>query len=114
VAEAAAQRLVGLYGAVARNLIGGVAVEAAHAVLREGALTLEDYWVRRSGRAWFDPDGGVAALEPAAAAMAPLLGWSTARTAQEVAGCLARRAADLAFADGPPVQALYAATAEST
>ena len=38
----------------------------AHAVLHEGALTLEDYWVRRSARAWFDLDGGLAALAPAA------------------------------------------------
>jgi len=66
---------------------GGPAAEAAHAVLIEGALTLEDYWVRRSGRAWFDLDGGLAALTPAADAMAPLLGWSDARIADEIASC---------------------------
>lgn len=89
-------RLVGLYGADAPEIAsagGGPAVEARHAVLSEGAVTLEDYWVRRSARAWFDPDGGVAALAPAAEAMAPLLGWSQADIAREVAGCMARRAA---------------------
>ncbi len=66
---------------------GGPAAEAAHAVLIEGALILEDYWVRRSGRAWFDLDGGLAALAPAAEAMAPLLGWTEARIADEIASC---------------------------
>lgn len=68
------------------------AVEAAHAVTHEGVLTLEDYWVRRSARAWFDLDGGMAALGPAATAMAPLLGWSADRIAQEISGCRAVRA----------------------
>jgi glycerol-3-phosphate dehydrogenase len=96
-----ADRLIGLYGAAAPGLTGGPAAEAAHAVLNEGALTLEDYWVRRSGRAWFDDDGGLAALAPAAKAMAPLLGWDEARIEAEIAGCQARRAADLAeVADG--------------
>ena len=61
-----------LYGTEAMALvIGGVAAEARHAVLKEGALTLEDYWVRRSARARFDLDSGLAALQPAADAMAP-------------------------------------------
>ena len=92
----AADRLVGLYGDGAPTLTGGAAAEAAHAVTHEGALTLEDYWVRRSARAWFDSDGGVSALEPAARAMAPLLGWSEDRIGAEIAACQARRAADLA------------------
>ncbi|HEY1416216.1 MAG TPA: glycerol-3-phosphate dehydrogenase/oxidase [Caulobacteraceae bacterium] len=92
----AADRLIGLYGAVAPGLTDGVAAEATHAVLNEGALHLEDYWVRRSGRAWFDDDGGLAALEPAARAMAPLLGWDETRLKVEIDGCRARRAADLA------------------
>jgi glycerol-3-phosphate dehydrogenase len=66
---------------------GGPAGEAAHAVLVEGALTLEDYWARRSARAWFDPDGGVAALTPAAEAMAPLLGWTEAHKAAQIEAC---------------------------
>jgi glycerol-3-phosphate dehydrogenase len=87
-------RLVGLYGSDAPEIAavgGGPAVEARHAVLSEGAVTLEDYWVRRSARAWFDADGGVAALAPAAEAMAPLLGWSQAEMAREIARCVARR-----------------------
>jgi glycerol-3-phosphate dehydrogenase len=114
VGDAAARRLVGLYGAGAPDLTGGVAAEAAHAVLREGALTLEDYWVRRSGRAWFDPNGGVAALEPAAAAMAPLLDWNAERTAREIAECRARRSADLGFAGPASLQVPYAQTPQTT
>ncbi len=96
ISGGAADRLIGLYGAAAPARTGGAAIEATHAVQNEGALTLEDYWVRRSGRAWFDDDGGLAALEPAARAMAPLLGWDAARTEAEIAGCRARRVADLA------------------
>jgi glycerol-3-phosphate dehydrogenase len=95
-----AERLVSLYGAGALALTDGPAAEAAHAVNHEGALTLEDYWVRRSGRAWFDPDGGMAALEPAARAMAPLLGWDESRVAREIAVCHERRNADLAEVRG--------------
>ena len=98
VAGAAAERLVGLYGSEAAGLAGGAATEAAHAVLREGALTLEDYWVRRSGRAWFDRDGGLEALPLAAEAMAPLLDWSPERVQAEVDHCRRRRESDLAFA----------------
>ena len=58
---AEAERLMMLYGTEAVALVnGGVAAEARHAVLKEGALTLEDYWVRRSARARFDLDGGIA------------------------------------------------------
>ncbi len=85
---------------------GGPAGEAAYAVTYEGALTLEDYWVRRSARAWFDLDAGLSALAPAADAMAPLLGWSEPRRAAEVATCHAMRARDLA-----PLHAERSATA---
>ena len=90
-----AERVVALYGAEAEALAadgGGPSAEAAHAVLHEGALTLEDYWIRRSARAWFDPDGGLAALPVAAAAMAPLLGWSEAERARQIADCHANHA----------------------
>jgi glycerol-3-phosphate dehydrogenase len=59
LAPLAADRLVGLYGGEALAIAeagADPATEAAHAVLAEGALTLEDYWARRSARAWFDPD----------------------------------------------------------
>jgi glycerol-3-phosphate dehydrogenase len=95
----AAERLVGLYGAEAEMLAdsgAGPAVEARHAVLREGALTLEDYWVRRSGRAWFDHNAGLDALEPAAAEMSALLGWPAEETSRQIAACRALHAASLA------------------
>jgi glycerol-3-phosphate dehydrogenase len=65
-------------------------------VLNEGALTLEDYWVRRSARAWFDAEGGMAALAPAAEAMAGLLGWSPDETETQIEACRAVRARNLA------------------
>ena len=84
------ERLVGLYGSEAADLAtagGDAAAGARHAVLHEGALKLEDYWVRRGAHAWFDGDGGRAALGPAAAAMGDLLGWSGERRAAEIAAC---------------------------
>jgi glycerol-3-phosphate dehydrogenase len=81
---------VGLYGSEAPEIFaagGGPAIEARHAVLHEGALTLEDYWVRRSARAWFDTDGGLGALAPAAEAMAGLLGWSETETQRQISLC---------------------------
>ena len=84
------ERLVGLYGSDAPILVaegGDVAAEARRAVLHEGALTLEDYWIRRSARAWFDVSAGLDALPAAAAAMAPLLGWSEPEQAAQIAAC---------------------------
>ena len=66
-----------------------MAAEARRAVLFEGAQRLEDWWVRRSVRAWFSADAGLSALAPAADAMAALLGWDAARTAAEIANCRA-------------------------
>lgn len=86
----AAERLVGLYGDEAADIVaagGDVAAEASRAVTHEGAATLEDYWVRRSARAWFDEGAGLAALAPAAEAMGALLGWSEGRKAAEIARC---------------------------
>ena len=94
----AADRLVGLYGAESEAVVadgGDAAAEARHAVASEGALTLEDYWARRSGRAWFDADGGLGALESAAQAMAGPLGWSPARVTEEIAACRNLHAADM-------------------
>lgn len=97
LADAEADRLLQLYGADALEAVGGPAVEARRAVLCEGAVKLEDYWVRRSARAWFDPDAGLAALEPAAAAMGELLGWSNEERAQQVEECLAIHARSMGF-----------------
>lgn len=89
-----ARRVAQLYGGQALDIFTGAkgpAVEAAHAVLHEGALTLEDYWVRRSARARFDDEGGLAALEPAAKAMAALLGWSEQETIRQIESCREKR-----------------------
>ena len=89
-----AERLARLYGAEAPGLIGSVGeeelvkAEVRQAVHREGALRLEDYWARRSSRAWFDARAGLPVLSQAAAAMAGLLGWDDARTAVEIENCL--------------------------
>ena len=93
------KRLAELYGSEAQSVVadgGDVAAEVRHAVLREGALTLEDYWVRRSARAWFTVDAGEASLEPAAAEMARLLGWDDANTRTQIETCRARHTASLA------------------
>lgn len=85
-----AERLTGLYGDEANEILiagGDVAAEAVRAVTHEGAASLEDYWVRRSARAWFDHGAGLAALAPAAAAMGALLGWDDAVTEAQIAHC---------------------------
>jgi len=86
----AAERLAGLYGDEANEILiagGDVAAEAVRAVTHEGAASLEDYWVRRSARAWFDEGAGLAALAPAAEAMGALLGWDDAMKASQIAQC---------------------------
>ncbi len=91
-----AQRLVLLYGSEAPAAQGGVGAEARHAVQREGAVCLEDYWVRRSARAHFDADGGLAALDDAATAMAPMLGWNDAERHAQIDHCLALHRVEMA------------------
>lgn len=87
------ERLARLYGAEAPDLVrlaaetDLVTAEVQHAVLKEGALRLEDYWARRSSRAWFDHGAGLPVLDRAAGAMADLLGWSAERKAMEIDNC---------------------------
>ena len=96
-----AERLMMLYGTESVALVnGGIPAEARHAVLKEGAMTLEDYWVRRSARARFDLDSGLASLRPAADAMAPLLGWSQGETDRQIDACKALRALERAALGG--------------
>ena len=64
-----------------------VKAEVQQAVQKEGALRLEDYWARRSSRAWFDEGAGVPILNQAATAMAELLGWDDTRKAMEIENC---------------------------
>jgi len=85
-------RLLKLYGSEAHivNQLGkGLDAEVRFAVLIEGAVRLEDYWARRSSRAWFDTDAGMSALEPASQIMKQLLGWSETRRQQEIDHCIA-------------------------
>jgi len=88
-----AERLARLYGAEAPSLLGGagenelVKAEVQHAVQTEGALRLEDYWARRSSRAWFDEGAGLPVLHEAATAMAELLGWDDNRRTMEIDNC---------------------------
>jgi len=85
---AEAERLVALYGSEAPEVVAagaGVAAEAAHAVESEGALTLEDFWVRRSARAWFSDDPAGPSLELAADALAAALDWTATRRDAEMA-----------------------------
>lgn len=94
------RRLVDLYGAEARAIDddgGDVEAEVRHAVRNEGALRLEDYWVRRSARALYDRDAGLSTLEPTSDEMGKLLGWTERRRLDEVAECRARYARDNAL-----------------
>ncbi len=93
-----AERAAQLYGSEAPEVFAeeeGPAAEAEFAVTKEGALTLEDYWVRRSARARFDEEGGIGALGPAAARMAGLLGWTDAERARHIEDCKERRAREM-------------------
>ena len=93
VGDVQAERLARLYGAEAPGLLGNaggdelVKAEVQQAVQKEGALRLEDYWARRSSRAWFDEGAGVPILNQAATAMAELLGWDDTRKAMEIENC---------------------------
>lgn len=83
-------RLAHLYGSEAPDVVdagGNVMAEAEQAVLKEGAVTLEDYWVRRSARAWFDHEGGVKSLEPAADTMGQMLNWSPSEKQRQIDVC---------------------------
>ncbi len=98
--DALSERLVDLYGSEASlvaNSGGGLAAEIEHAVSVEGTLTLTDYWVRRSARAWFTLEPVGSALSEAASIMADRLGWSPDRRNAELAECTSHHTA--AFAD---------------
>ncbi|HWM11484.1 MAG TPA: glycerol-3-phosphate dehydrogenase C-terminal domain-containing protein, partial [Solirubrobacteraceae bacterium] len=90
--------------------------EVVHACTHEGALHLEDVLERRTRLALTAPDRGLAAAEPAAALMAGALGWSAARTRDEVeryrARVVAAHAAEAERDDDAALRAYRAALAE--
>ena len=99
IAVQEAKRLAELYGSEATDVAAEIAseeaaisAEVAQAVQREGALCLDDYWVRRSARAWFSGDPVGESLDQAGIAMAPLLGWDDSRLAAEIQRCRALHA----------------------
>jgi glycerol-3-phosphate dehydrogenase len=98
VPSAEADRLAMLYGSEALTLFAdgwGPAVEAEFAVKSEGALTLEDYWVRRSARSNFDDNGGMDALVSAADTMGTLLNWPEAEKNRQLELCRKRRQTEM-------------------
>lgn len=106
----AARRLVDLWGSEARQIVidsdgepdALLEAEVRHAVLHEGALRLEDHWIRRSARSWFTLDPIGTDLDRAAAEMARLVGWDAERTADEVQHCRQIHAESTACLAGSP------------
>jgi len=100
--EARLERLLGRYGGRLADLLGLIeadpalahpltgaehctAAEVVYAARSEGALHLEDVLHRRLRLAFEVPDRGIAAAEPAARLVAPVLGWDAERTRAEIA-----------------------------
>jgi len=95
-----ARRLVGLYGSEATLIAKSddlIAAEVHAAVTREAACRLQDWWARRSARAWFDNNAGLDHLQHAADVMGKLLGWTEEEKQSEITDC---RAIDAACRDG--------------
>jgi len=96
-----AARLVDVYGVAAKQIVeivreqpdlaeivdpetGAIAAEAVHAVLNEGAFTLEDVLLRRMVVA-LNRDVGLAAAPAVAAVLVARCGWSHERAERELA-----------------------------
>lgn len=93
-----AGRAARLYGSEALEIFAegdDLSAEIRHAVECEGALTLEDYWVRRSARARFEIGGNPGLLTEAAECMGELMGWSESTRTEQVEHCRALRAEEL-------------------
>ncbi len=104
----AAARLARLHGSEAFEIVAHGAdrlvtgqpllrAEVDFAVLREGAVHLEDLLYRRLCSALYVPASREAAVSAAAAQMATLLGWSDAQREAEIARVRGRLAEDLCF-----------------
>jgi glycerol-3-phosphate dehydrogenase len=107
------ERLLGRYGSCVDDLLrlirkrselgrpvegagGYLGAEIVYACTHEGAVRLDDVLARRTRTAIQVRNRGLAAAPYAAQLMAPLLGWSEARTSQEIARYRDAVAADLA------------------
>ncbi len=108
LAPAIAGRLVRSYGTEAGTVAGSAPVaegatlltgEIDRAVDVDGALSLDDVLVRRTGSAWFDPDIDQL-VEPVAAHLAGRLGWSHDEQGSHVTRFRANLSHDLAFVAG--------------
>ncbi|WP_216215191.1 glycerol-3-phosphate dehydrogenase/oxidase [Amycolatopsis aidingensis] len=110
------EHLLGRYGSAVRELLelirqrpelaepipGGqeyLKAEAVYAVTHEGALHLEDLLTRRMRISVEAADRGLAAAPEVAQLVAPVLGWSAARTRREVEHYAERVRAELAAQD---------------
>jgi glycerol-3-phosphate dehydrogenase len=93
--DSKAERLVGLYGAEAAQVValGAEPLQAEGSVLRgevlwalrqEAAQNLEDILYRRTRAALYQPAEAVAIVSPVADMMATELGWSESQKAQEI------------------------------
>jgi len=84
------KQLISQYGSEAINIARAnnrLHAEVTQAVQVEGALTLEDYWMRRSSRALFDYGAGLPILSEAANIMGDFYNWSESRRDSEIKIC---------------------------
>jgi len=88
------EKLIRNYGSEALSILEKalsaediIQAEIEQSVLKEGALRLEDYWIRRSGRSLFDVDAGLSSLHIAASKMAELLTWTREKELAEISHC---------------------------
>jgi glycerol-3-phosphate dehydrogenase len=96
---AAVSALVGADPSLAEPLVAGLPylrAEAVYAVRHEMAVTLDDVLSRRTRARLFDRNATVDHAEAVAALIAPELGWSAERTAEEVAAYVASCASEAA------------------
>ena len=89
--------------------VGYIAAEAVHAVTHQGALDLDDILSRRTRVSIETADRGRAAAAAIAPLVAPHLGWSEERTAEELARYVRLRDAEAAAEAAPDDAAAAAA-----
>ena len=89
--------------------VGYITAEAVHAVTHQGALDLDDILSRRTRVSIETADRGRAAAAAIAPLVAPTLGWSEERTAEELARYVRLRDAEAAAEAAPDDAAALAA-----